>query len=51
MTANNENNGMFTRDYSEMLTPKNTAFVLIDHQAGLMLYPTDIDPLELSSPI
>lgn len=40
---------MTTRDYSEMLDAKNTAFVLIDHQAGLMLYPHDIDPLKLRS--
>lgn len=49
MSANNGNNGINMRDYSEMLTPESTAFVLIDHQAGLMLYPTDIDPLALRS--
>ncbi|MBV9308776.1 MAG: isochorismatase family protein [Acidobacteriaceae bacterium] len=32
-----------------MLTPEETAFILIDHQAGLMLYPHDLDPLTLRS--
>jgi hypothetical protein len=38
-----------SRDYSEMLTPEETAFVLIDHRAGLILYPHDLDPLTLRS--
>lgn len=32
-----------------MLDPEDTVFLLIDHQAGLMLFPTDIDPLTLKS--
>ena len=40
---------MTQRDFSEMLSPEETAFVLIDHQAGLMLYPHDLDPLALRS--
>lgn len=38
-----------SQNYSDMLTPEETAFVLIDHQAGLMLYPHDLDPLTLRS--
>ena len=32
-----------------MLDPADTVFLLIDHQAGLMLFPRDIDPLTLRS--
>ena len=35
------------RDFSEMLTKDNAALVMIDHQAGLMLFPGDIDPSAL----
>lgn len=35
------------RDFSEMLTPDNAALIMIDHQAGLMLFPGDIDPSAL----
>ena len=49
MSNENNRNETGIRDYSEMLTVGDTAFVLIDHQAGLMLYPTDIDPLALRS--
>lgn len=35
------------RDFSEMLTKENAALVMIDHQAGLMLFPGDIDPSAL----
>ena len=35
------------RDFSEMLTSDNAALVMIDHQAGLMLFPGDIDPSAL----
>ena len=35
------------RDFSEMLTSDNAALVTIDHQAGLMLFPGDIDPSAL----
>ena len=35
------------RDFSEMLTPDNAALVMIDHQAGLILFPGDIDPSAL----
>lgn len=36
-----------TRNFGEMLTPDNAALVMIDHQAGLMLFPGDIDPAAL----
>ena len=32
-----------------MLDPSDTVMLLIDHQAGLFLFPTDIDPLTLRS--
>ena len=32
-----------------MLDPEDTVFLMIDHQAGLMLFPKDIDPLTLRS--
>ena len=35
------------RDFSEMLTKDNAALIMIDHQAGLMLFPGDIDPSAL----
>lgn len=38
-----------TQDWSRMLDPQNTVMLLIDHQAGLMLFPTDIDPAKLRS--
>lgn len=37
------------RNFFEMLTPDNAALVMIDHQAGLMLFPGDIDPAALRS--
>lgn len=38
-----------SQDFSRMLDPQDTVFLLIDHQAGLMLFPTDIDPAKLRS--
>lgn len=35
--------------WAEMLTPDNAVLVMIDHQAGLMLYPADIDTEHLRS--
>lgn len=34
-------------DFSKMLNPDDAALVMIDHQAGLMLFPGDIDPSAL----
>lgn len=42
-------NANASRDYSEMLTADNAALVMIDHQAGLILFPHDIDPRLLRS--
>ena len=44
MTPNSIQNGTY-----QMLDPEDTVFLLIDHQAGLMLFPKDIDPLTLRS--
>lgn len=38
-----------SQDFSRMLDPQDTVFLLIDHQAGLMLFPRDIDPAKLRS--
>ena len=43
MTASSNLN----RNFAEMLTADNAALVMIDHQAGLMLFPGDIDPADL----
>ena len=36
-------------DYSEMLSPDKAMLIMIDHQAGLMIYPGDIDTMQLRS--
>lgn len=41
--------GSVQDDVYRMLDPGDTVFLLIDHQAGLMLFPKDIDALTLRS--
>ncbi|KST66182.1 hypothetical protein BC008_24735 [Mastigocoleus testarum BC008] len=38
-----------SQDFSRMLNSKDSVFLLIDHQAGLMLFPDDIEPSKLRS--
>ena len=40
---------MGATDWAEMLNPEDAILVMIDHQAGLMLYPGDIDTMHLRS--
>lgn len=42
-TVSNQNAGR----YAEMLSPEQAVLVMIDHQAGLMLFPGDIKPVDL----
>lgn len=34
-------------NYADMLTSDNAVLVMIDHQAGLMLFPGDIEPVDI----
>ena len=45
----NDHESKLDKRYSRMLDPKDTVMLLIDHQAGLMLFPRDIGPLQLRS--